>query len=124
LSISTIALNQLGVQAYQDKSYQSALVLLESDKPRLTTPKLSIITGGLQKHPREHTCRKTKPLRKSLNNNKVTDQDNEKKDLLSADNSATHGTRAGRCNFGYHAGKQCRELQRRRLGGIKSDENW
>lgn len=86
--ISTIALNQLGVQAFRDKDFQQALVFFKealNDNPDYTKARYNYELT-YKKHPPHN---RNSAVRDQVNEEqleqqaKVTEQDAEKKDLLS-----------------------------------------
>lgn len=86
--ISTVALNQLGVQAYQDKSYQKALGFFKKAIDILPNYRKAQYNYELvyKKHPprSNNTLVENKTVEEEFEpQTKVTDQDNQKNDLLS-----------------------------------------
>lgn len=86
--ISSVALNQLGVQAYQDKSYQKALGFFKKAIDILPNYRKAQYNYELvyKKHPPQsnNTLAENKTVEEEFETQtKVTEQDNQKNDLLS-----------------------------------------
>jgi tetratricopeptide (TPR) repeat protein len=131
LGISTVALNQLGVQAYQDKSYQSALAFFK--KAISLAPNYNKAQYNYElvykKHPlrSRNTLDENKTIEEEFEQQaKVTDQDNEKKDLLSQTiPPRMERERALQLLDAMRANElQGTSLRRRGEGGKKSERNW
>lgn len=87
-SISTVALNQLGVQAYQDRAYQSALAFFKEAinlAPNYTKAQYNYELVYKKYPPRSRsTLAENKTVEEEFEQQaKITDQDESKNDLLS-----------------------------------------
>ncbi|MFT7272398.1 MAG: tetratricopeptide (TPR) repeat protein [Spirosomataceae bacterium] len=129
--ISTIALNQLGVQAYQDKSYQSALAFFKKAinlAPNYTKAQYNYELVYKKHPPRSrNTLAENKTIEEEFEQQaKVTDQDNEKKDLLSQTiPPRMERERALQLLDAMRANElQGTSLRQRGGSGIKSERNW
>jgi tetratricopeptide (TPR) repeat protein len=129
--ISTVALNQLGVQAYRDKSYQNALAFFKKAINLAPNYRKAQYNYELvyKKHPprNRNTLAENKTVEEKFEQQaKVTDQDNEKKDLLSQTiPPRMERERALQLLDAMRANElQGTSLRRRGEGGKKSERNW
>lgn len=128
--VSTVALNQLGVQAYEDKSYQDALKFFRQAIDITPNYKKAQYNYELvyKKHPprSRRTMAENKTIEEEFEQQaKVTEQDDEKKDLLSKTiPPRMERERALQLLDAMRANELQGTLLRRRGGVKKSERNW